>query len=141
MANRKPIVTESNDQGCMLVVSHKLNQDGYFRKFTASGKAVMWHRQVYQDTYGEIPEGYEVDHMCRNRSCINPEHLQLLTSLEHTIKTNKERYRSRQDAAKEYWLKHKCTGVSLSEKFEVSFSAACKWIRNWKKESAETIRE
>jgi hypothetical protein len=125
------IKTETNDQGCHLVVSHRLNQDGYFRK-NVGGKLQMYHRYVYESEVGEIPEGFEIDHMCRNRSCINPEHLQALSRNDHLVKTNQERYADRKQEALEYWLIHKSTGVALAEKFEVCFGSACKWIRQWK---------
>lgn len=137
--NKRPIVCETNEQGCHLVVSHKLNQDGYFRK-NEGGRCVMWHRKVYEDTYGPIPEGYEVDHKCRNRHCINPEHLQLLTISNHKSKTNKERSDDKRVPAKVYWESTGCTGTHLAEMFNVTFSAACKWIRKWKSERAETIQ-
>lgn len=34
--------------------------------------------------------------------------------------------------AKEYWLSTKCSGITLCKQFGVSFSTACKWIREWK---------
>lgn len=140
MSNRRPIEIEVNEEDCHIVVSHKLNQDGYFRKMTASGKAIMWHRKVYEDTHGEIPKGMEVDHMCRNRACINPKHLQLLTTSQHKAKTNKERADDKRIPARTYWESTGCTGTHLGEVYDVTFSAACRWIRNWKKERAETIQ-
>ena len=44
----------------------------------------------------------------------------------------KEHYANRKESAKEYWLETGCTGTHLGEKFDVTFSAACKWIREWK---------
>lgn len=38
----------------------------------------------------------------------------------------------RKETAREYWLETGCTGLALCEKFGVSFSSACKWIREWK---------
>jgi hypothetical protein len=140
MANTRPIKYETNEQGCHLVVSHKLNQDGYFRKMTKEGKAIMWHRKVYEDIHGTIPVGYEVDHMCRHRHCINPEHLQLLTIEEHKAKTNRERSDDKRVPAKAYWESTGCTGTALAAKFGVSFSSGCKWIKQWTRERAETIQ-
>ncbi|AHK11900.1 HNH endonuclease [Vibrio phage CHOED] len=132
MSNSKPIIINTNSLGCYLVVSHKLNQDGYFRKMTKEGKAVMWHRKVYEDTYGPIPEGFEVDHKCRNRHCINPEHLQLLSIAKHKAKTNIERADDKRIPAKEFWESTGCSGAELGRRFGVSFSTGCKWIRNWR---------
>lgn len=37
------------------------------------------HRLTYQHFVGPIPDGHQVDHLCRNRSCCNPEHLEAVT--------------------------------------------------------------
>lgn len=127
----KKLILATTESGCIIPTSHKLNSDGYFRKKT-NGVLEMYHRTVWKEHYGDIPEGYEVDHKCRNRACCNVEHLQLLEGSEHTVKTNRERYADRKESAKEYWLETGCTGMHLGEKFGVTFSAACKWIREWK---------
>lgn len=42
------------------------------------------HRYVYELIIGEIPKGYVLDHLCRVRHCINPKHLDPVTSKENT---------------------------------------------------------
>lgn len=37
------------------------------------------HRWAYQSIRGEIPQGLVIDHLCRNRACCNPEHLEPVT--------------------------------------------------------------
>lgn len=37
------------------------------------------HRVAYRLFTGEIPDGYEIDHLCRNKRCVNPEHLEAVT--------------------------------------------------------------
>lgn len=41
------------------------------------------HRLAYEAIYGEIPEGKEVDHICCTRTCVNPDHLELVTHKEN----------------------------------------------------------
>ena len=127
----KKLILKTTESGCIVPTSHKLNADGYFRK-RINGELIMYHRYVWTKEHGEIPEGYEVDHKCRNRACCNVEHLQVLSSKEHTIKTNVERFSERKLKAKSYWETYKPTGTKIAEIFNVSFSSACKWIREWK---------
>jgi hypothetical protein len=55
---------------------------------TADGYGVFWHdglqlrahRFVYEVYRGEIPEDLQIDHLCRNRGCVNPYHLEAVTA-------------------------------------------------------------
>lgn len=123
---------DTTDTGCIITTSHKLNHDGYFRKWNPIKKKLeMYHRTVWEEENGEILEGYEIDHLCKNRACCNVAHLQLLSNREHTIKDNTGRNSLRKTKAYRYWRGFKPTGTRLAEIFNVSFSTGCKWIREW----------
>jgi hypothetical protein len=40
---------------------------------------VQSHRIAYEMFVGSVPSGMELDHLCRNRECVNPDHLQVVT--------------------------------------------------------------
>ena len=48
------------------------------------GRLLRAHRVAYELLVGPIPEGLQLDHLCRVRSCINPAHLEPVTSGENT---------------------------------------------------------
>ncbi len=63
---------------------------GYIRE---KGYGVFWngkknmraHRFAYKAFVGCIPKGKVIDHICRNRSCVNPNHLRVVTAAENVM--------------------------------------------------------
>lgn len=53
---------------------------GHFR---VNGQLVLAHRFAWEQKHGPIPDGKELDHLCRNHPCVNDEHLEPVTHLEN----------------------------------------------------------
>ena len=51
--------------------------------FWYEGKKVRAHRFAYERFVGRIPEGLELDHLCRVTRCVNPDHLEPVTRAEN----------------------------------------------------------
>ncbi len=68
--------------GCIIWTGH-IDKDGY-------GKVgnVRAHRIAYENVCGPIPVGLTIDHLCRVRACVNPDHLEAVTRRENTIRGN-----------------------------------------------------
>lgn len=70
--------------GCW-VWTGRMNRNGYGRAWFR-GKEPVIHRVVWTVLVGPIPPGYLLDHLCRNRKCCNPAHLEPVTPQENTLR-------------------------------------------------------
>lgn len=55
-----------------------------YGSITVSGRGqILAHRYSYETFKGAIPDGLEIDHQCRNRGCVNPDHLKAVTKKQN----------------------------------------------------------
>jgi hypothetical protein len=60
-------------------------KNGY-GQFSYDGKSIKAHRFAYELTVGKIPDGLQIDHRCRVRNCVNPNHLEAVTQRENILR-------------------------------------------------------
>lgn len=65
----------------------KLDNTGYGRFTVRRGKTIAAHRFAYEVLVGPIPEGLQLDHLCRRRNCLNPDHLEPVTAQINVLRS------------------------------------------------------
>jgi len=72
--------------GCWVWLGYK-DKDGYgettIREIGKPKRKGRFHRIFYETKYGIIPPHFQIDHLCRNRACVNPLHMEIVTVQEN----------------------------------------------------------
>jgi len=72
--------------GCWLWNAAVDRATGYGRFSDKPGRMGYAHRFAYEHFVGPIPTGYDIDHLCRVRHCVNPRHLEAVTRRENLMR-------------------------------------------------------
>ncbi len=78
-------ISVQSETGCWIWQRYK--EKGYGR-MKIGGHFFLSHRVAYTGWKGPIPDGKVLDHLCRNPSCCNPDHLEPVTSRENVLRGN-----------------------------------------------------
>lgn len=61
---------------------------GGYGHFEVGGRTVVAHRLAYRYLVGAIDDDRQLDHLCRNRLCVNPDHLEPVTARQNTLRSH-----------------------------------------------------
>lgn len=75
-----------NTDECWFYAGH-INSNGYGLVFS-EGKRIYAHRVMYEAHKNGVPKGLQIDHLCRNRRCVNPEHLEPVSRKDNILRGN-----------------------------------------------------
>lgn len=84
------VVVGVNDGGCWGWSGPRISTgySGFSVKVGGRWSKVGAHRYSYEQFVGQIPEGLQIDHLCRNPWCVNPKHLEAVTSRTNVLRSN-----------------------------------------------------
>jgi hypothetical protein len=79
-------VDKGDGTGCWLWTGLRTGLNGSYGMALKRNKVVLAHRFSYELAHGEIPDGKHLDHLCRNRLCVNPAHLEPVEPRENVLR-------------------------------------------------------
>lgn len=85
--------------GCWLW-TRALKGAGYAQVGYGNRRSVSAHILAWKFRHGPVPEGMELDHLCRVRSCINPDHLEPVTHRENALRGDAGKQSAAENLAK-----------------------------------------
>lgn len=91
MGKERPAITRFaekvaiRDDGCHEWTA-SINNRGYGTFCAGGGVSVVAHRWSYEHYVGPVPDGLVLDHLCRNRRCVNPAHLEPVTQQSNLLR-------------------------------------------------------
>jgi len=115
------------------------DRDGY-GIFYYNGTNYRAHRMAYELIVGPIPEGLTIDHLCRVRACVNPDHLEPVTQRENVLRGDTVPAKN----AKKTHCKqgHPYSGYNLyirTNGYRSCRTCGSVWTRKWRKKQRGVI--
>ena len=82
-----PVPARRPDLGpCWVWANAYLNESGYGQFGLTGRKLILAHKWAWEQENDPVPDGLELDHLCRNRACVRPSHLE---AVPHAVNTQR----------------------------------------------------
>lgn len=109
------------------------DKDGYGRIWH-KGRNTPAHRVAWEKANGPIPEGLVIDHLCRNPSCVNPDHMEVVTAAENRRRSHDVRLTMKMAREIRQAKKDGATLQELSDRYGVCPSGISAVVvgKNWR---------
>jgi hypothetical protein len=125
--NRKSYYTVNNLTRCWEWIK-TLSHNGYARLWH-DGRLTSASRYFYKNIKGDIPDGMQIDHLCKNRRCVNPEHLEPVSPLENIYRSKVRKLDKYQvSLIRETYNKKLMNQYELAKKYNVNQSEISRLI-------------
>lgn len=83
---RERILAKVRLEGDCWIFTGSKTYHGYPRIIIGSTQVHFAHRVMWELKNGPVPDGLELDHLCRNRACVNPDHLEPVSHRENCMR-------------------------------------------------------
>ena len=109
-------------------ISNRSRTGRGYTKIVADGCLWLTHRLAYTVWRGDIPDGLQIDHLCRQRACCNPDHLEAVSCRENLLRGETLTAR---EAAQTHCLRgHELVGHNVYRRPDGTNKRECRTCRN-----------
>lgn len=119
MSNMKTLPYRIEKNGCWIWLRSTIGK----RNYAQLGAGKVAHKVYWEERNGKVPDGYQLHHTCENKLCVNIDHLELVTPIQHA---RKHAILTEKQVGEIRALRGKVSQRNLAKQYGVSQSNICR---------------